>query len=302
MADTILDQTTPQVPESVQPAPVVEATVTPEVSVAPAKWHSDEFDALVINKGFKDPNDALKSLSNLEKLVGNSVRVPAADASPEAKADFLAKIKDVEGVLLKSDEKLLNKLGKPETPEAYKFTALPEDLSKLAADLSADVESFKKVAFEAGLTDSQAATLLTMRLNEVKSADDAFLAAKAKGEETLRTLWGADFDNRLDAVKQVNKIYLDKFGEDMQALVNSPAGNNPALLNMMNELAEIYKEHNHAGMSTTQFGMTPEQALSKISEKRADRGFMEAYTSDTHPGHKKAVADLQQLYIVSQGG
>ena len=87
----------------------------------------------------------------------------------------------------------------------------------------------------------------------------------------------------------------------MAELVNSPAGNNPVLLQMLSELAGSYKEKGHTGAQSVQFGMTPEGALSKIADKKADRGFMEAWGDAMHPTHKQAVAELTSLYELANG-
>jgi hypothetical protein len=72
-------------------------------------------------------------------------------------------------------------------------------------------------------------------------------------------------------------------------------------LNILSELAVIHKEKGHEGMSGSQFGTTPDEALQKISDKRADPGFMKAYHDDVHPGHKQAVEEMKRLYALANG-
>lgn len=273
---------------------------------SPKPWYSEDYADVVKNKGWETPDDALKSFKSLEAMVGNSVRIPPADASPEAKQEFLDKIKDVDGVLIKSDEKLMNKLGAPETPDAYELEKLiSEDLGEVAQSVSPEMDDFKKIAHEIGLTKEQAAKLAETRLASVKA--EAEETAK-RADEVLNTLkqdWGSDYENRMKGIKQVAEIYAQKdngrFANDIQALINSPAGNNPAVLHMLNELAESYKEQQHAGLAHTNFGLTPEMAARKIADKKADVGFMEAYMNDRHPGHAKAVEEMLHLHQVKHG-
>ena len=80
-------------------------------------------------QSFKDTGALAKSYINAQKLIGSSVRIPADDASPEAKQEFLNKIKGIDGVVVKptgDEEKgdFFNKLGRPEDKEGYKLQDL----------------------------------------------------------------------------------------------------------------------------------------------------------------------------------
>lgn len=317
MSDSILNSETTASAEPVQQteAPTVENTTVessaPETTataetnqVKPAEVSfietiSEDLRAQGNLKDFNSVDDLAKSYVNLQRMVGNSVRIPPEDASPEAKKEFLDKIKDIDGILLKDDENLFNKLGRPETADQYKFEEIiAKDLADTVPSLYEEVDDFKQIAHEIGLTNEQAAKLVEMRMNTLKGSQENMQLAREDAEAKLKEMWGQDFNNRLDAAKQVAKIYSEKYGDEMQALINSPAGNNPVILNMMAELASMYKEQGHIGVQTAQFGMTPEMARQKIADKRADSGFMQAYTDDMHPGHKQAVAELQKLYSI----
>lgn len=265
-------------------------------------WYSEDFAELVEKKGFKSADDALKSYKNLESMVGNSVRIPSEDASPEAKAEFLEKIKDVEGILLKNDENLYGKLGRPESSDGYNLEEIIDrELFNSMPTLADELDDFKELAFEAGLSKEQASKLVDMRMRTLKSFTEEHLKNREAAEGALRKSWGSDYDNRLAAAKQVIKIYGEKYGDHVTQLVNSPAGNNPALLNMLSELGEMYKEKKHEGMSGSHFGMTPDMAAAKIHEKRSDVGFLKAYNDDRHPGHKQAIAEMERLYRIANG-
>lgn len=253
-------------------------------------------------KDFKDVDQLAKSYIELQRMVGNSVRIPSEDASDEAKTDFLSKIKDVDGVLLKNDEALLNKLGKPETVNDYDFAEIvnPDVVGSVPA-FNDELNHFKNIAHEAGLTNEQAQKLVEMRISSIEAQHSQIEAQRTEAEAELKKLWGSDYDNRLNGAKQVAKIYHEKYGDSMAELINSSAGNNPALLSILSELSVVYKEKKHEGLSGNTFGMTPDMAMAKISEKRADSGFLKAYNDGMHPGHKKAVAEMAKLYSIANG-
>jgi hypothetical protein len=243
---------------------------------------------------FKDINALAKSFIEKDKMIGGSVRIPPKDASPEAKQEFFSKLKDIDGILLKDDKDLFSKLGRPESADKYDIdNMLPEQFRN---NFKADIDEFKRVIFDLGLSNDQAKMLAEKQLNIIELNNKRSAEEKTKAEESLKKLWGQDYDNRLNAAKQVAKIYGDKFGEDIKKLITGPSGNNPALLHMLSELAETYKEKGHEGMSSMDLGMTPQLARQKIMEKRRDIGFMAAYDSAKHPGHDKAVAELEALY------
>jgi len=307
MSETIVDNagTEETVPtsEATEAPAQTEASTTQEASPAVTNetWYSDDYSTLVESKGFKSADDALKSYMNLEKLQGNSVRIPSEDASPEAKEDFLNKLKDIDGVLVKSDDKFLEKLGRPEKSEDYSFEeSLKEEILKDMPSIHDELDDFKSIAHEAGLTNEQANALVKMRMDAVEKGIEAKTVEYEEGSKKLKEMWGTDYENRAEAAKMMISKLEKKYGDDVNSLCGQ-SGYNPVLMHMFAELAQSYQEKGHEGMSKATFGMTPEQATDKIAEKRADRGFLEAYQDETHPGHRKAVDDLQKLYAIANG-
>lgn len=259
---------------------------------------NDDFKAHVEAKGFKDVNDVVKSYVNLEKLVGNSVRVPNNESSPEAIQDFYAKIKDVPGILLENNkDELYTKLGRPESADKYTLEELVKaDIAQALPQVHDELQQFKQVAFELGLNNEQATKLAQLELGKREVELQNWTAKYEAGQEALRKHWGADYENRLQGAKQTAKIYAKEHPEAIQELLTGPAGNNPALLAMLSDLALSYKEKGAPEMTQSNFGMTPQQAQAKIAEKRADRGFMKAYHDDMNPNHKAAVEEMTRLY------
>ena len=150
-------------------------------------------------------------------MVGGSVRIPPKDASPEAKQEFLNKIKDIDGVLLKGDSELYSKLGRPEVADKYDIeTLVPEEFRE---GLKEDIQGFKKIAFDLGLSNDQARKMAEKQIEIIKGNNEKSEREKLAAQESLKKLWGQDYDNRLQAAKQVAKIYGEKFGEDIKKLV-----------------------------------------------------------------------------------
>lgn len=126
-----------------------------------------------------DPKALAKHAHNQEKLLGNAIRVPGKDATPEERDAFL------------------NKLGRPAKADDYQLAApkeLPEGLpydGELAT-------AFKGKAHELGLTAAQAAGLHDMfvayNVNAYTAAVEGSveqLKGKAQtATETLTKLWG----------------------------------------------------------------------------------------------------------------
>ena len=268
---------------------------------------STDYKGIVESKGFNSVDDVMKSYTNLEKLVGNSIRIPSEDASAEAKAEFYGKLKGLDGVIVKPNSEaemgdFYTQLGRPESVEGYKFDeAMSHDTITNIPELTDEVNDFKNMAFELGLNNQQAEALVTMRLDQIKDQEAQLVVQRQEGEKKLQEVWGRDYDNRLNVAKQTAQIYSDKYPDAMSELINGPAGNNPAFLSMLAELGSSFKEKGHIGMQTAKFGTTPEEAQAKIAEKRSDPGFMKAYKDRFDPKHKMAVAELSKLYEIANG-
>ena len=166
---------------------------------------------------------------------------------------------------------------------------------------SVDIENFKKSAFNLGLTNEQARIAAAEHLKAIEQQEKASEAGRIKAEQELKKAWGSDYDNRLAAAKQTINILKEKYGESVDELINSSSGNNPALIRILSEVGETYKEKNHIGASGMQFNMTPEMASQKIADRKVDKGFMKAYHDSFDPGHAKAVSDMSKLYSIANG-
>lgn len=129
--------------------------------------------------GVTDIPSLARKAREQERLLGSAIRVPGKDATDEERQAYL------------------NKLGRPETPDAYDF-AVPPDLPE---DLPYDGErasAFKSKAHELGLTAAQAANLhdwfvgeTVKDFNGLSGQQAEQIAQKAQAEtEKLVKIWG----------------------------------------------------------------------------------------------------------------
>jgi hypothetical protein len=150
-------------------------------------------------KDLKDPVALAKSYVETKALVGGSLRPPGPDATPEARAEFVTKLREkVPELVLIPDgddeaakaarETVWQRLGKPKEAKEY---APPKDVELPETHL----EVLRKEAAEEGLTKAQFAA----RAKRVAEALDAAKTAQKEAKEANRRELGAAFDERTAA-------------------------------------------------------------------------------------------------------
>ena len=250
-------------------------------------------------RDFKDMSALAKSYVNAQKMLGNSIRIPGADASDEVKNEFYQKMMSVPGVMRAPDphnpeavDQIYSQLGKPKTSDAYRLE-LPEGV-QLA---EADIKSFNEQAHALGLTQKQYEGIMQTYVGNEIASIEASNAERADGEAQLRQMWGPEFNQRLEAAKVVAKAYGEKYPDAMEMLKNSPAGNNPVILSMMAELAPIFQERGAiGGTSKFQFGTSSEEAAAQLKEIESNMDH--PYYKSSDPSHAEAKARVKALYQI----
>lgn len=166
-------------------------------------------------KQYTSQDAFVKAMLDDRKANGTAIKLPAADATEEEWGKFY------------------DKLGRPETPEAYGLSKeLPEGL-----DFSEELyDGFIQNIHKAGLTKKQADALYTWYNNKSaemskditakieasykKSVDDAVVSLKKE--------WGTDYQKNLDsAVAMANKFLSPATKQYLNA---TKLGNNPLLI------------------------------------------------------------------------
>lgn len=246
---------------------------------------------------FKDLDGLVKSYNSAQSMLGNSIRIPGEDASEEARAEFYEKLSQVPGVARLPDmdnpeavNQFYQSLGRPETAEGYKFE-LPEGVELDGEALG----NFRDLAHSIGLTNEQANKLAEFEASRYQAYEQNLSDSRVEAENTLKQEWGNDYESRLTGAKEVINMYKDKYPEAIQDLVQGPAGNNPAFLNMLSELYGSLKE---SGTITPQqgvnYGVTPEEAKEKINEIYENTAH--PYHNDNDPNHRQAVEKMAKLF------
>ncbi len=245
----------------------------------------------------KDLGTLAKSYVSAQRMLGSSIRIPGEDASAETKQDFYKKVSAINGVVVLPDEKdakgqedLQIRLGRPINKDGYNF-GIPEGI-----EVNHDViDGFKDVALKLGLSNTQANELVKFQLANETAIKEANLKQRDAATSFLKEKWGNEFDNHLTAADDLLSHYNEKYPDAVTSLRNSDAANNPILLMALAELGKTYRESKViTGEKELKFGLTPEEASSRISEVMSNK--KHAYFNELDPGHDEAVRKMGIYY------
>ena len=203
-------------------------------------------------KGWKSPDELVKSYRNLEKLQGTA-KVPLP-TGPE----------DAEGYA-----RVYDALGRPKTAEEYGLKApegVPPEFTQAAA----------AKFHEAGL-NTQQAQAVTAWYNEQVAAQTAAAqqAMQVQTENDLKALrseWGSAYDENTEAGRRAAR----QFGLDAEALgkMEQAMGTGP-LLKFMAQVGRGLGEGKFvSGDEGGQFGLTPAAATARIAELKGDPAWL----------------------------
>lgn len=243
---------------------------------APPAWNEgldEETSTYVQNKGWKDPKDILTSYRNLEKFAGGSknlVELPGVDADPDTLGQFY------------------NKLGRPETPDSYKFSEHENADPEVT-------EWFRNTAHELGLTDKQAASLYDkwneMSSGQMKELEQQSIKQAEQEIADLKKEWGKGYEAQVDAGRRaVNALGYDK--EQLSAL-EAKMGT-AEMMKLFAAVGSKMGEDSFADGSRNNsdaFGLTPAAARQQLTDLKMDKNFMAEYLN----GNKDAIAKMQRL-------
>lgn len=247
----------------------------------------------------KDINDVAaltKSYISAQRMLGSSVRIPSSDASDEARKEFYNRLTGVPGVVRLPDDtdpesfgNFYSKLGRPASADGYELD-IP-----VAADPIA--KEFTRVAFDVGLTKNQATKLTQWNLEMASRQQQVFEAQRTDAQKTLKDRWGADYDNRFKGAQAARDYLIDEYGDAMRNLVNGPAGNNPAFIDVLSQFGEKLKESGTINtLNSVTYGMSASEAKDRLEEILNNR--QHAYWKGNDPGHDEAVKKVGHLTAI----
>ena len=149
-----------------------------------ALW-SDSFSEdeakMVKDKGWKSPQDILKSYKELENLSSNKFSIPKADDAEAWK-------------------KLDAKLGCPETIEGY-------DIQDIADIDKPFIDAFKEAALDAGMRPSQFQKMYDCYKDRQEKLTEAFNAQVEKDKDEVRAEWGNDYSMNEEIMKRGLRLF-----------------------------------------------------------------------------------------------
>jgi len=176
-------------------------TETP-TETPPAPWYSDDYKDVVTQRGWKEPNDVLKSYINLDSEFGKRVKIPTEESSDEERSAFYAKI------------------GRPDNPDGYEIKDIPEGVLR-----NEEMEAaMRQAAYDTGVPKVAFETI-------VKKYYDGLAAqvnqSRIEGENALKSEWKDKYDANLEIAKR----FASEGGEEFfNFLATSGIGNNPVVI------------------------------------------------------------------------
>lgn len=269
-----------------------EPAASPVAETPPADPSTDwtgtfepELKALAAHKGWRAPEDALRSYAHLERAFGaDKVALPGKDAAP---AEWDA---------------LYARLGRPAAPEQY-------DLAEIARPegMPWNEEGERAMLREmhaAGLSNRQARHLLSKYAEMQGGAWSAATSHGARRVEearaALRRDWGAAFDAKSD---MANRAFRLAFGDgldearQLRLADGSFLGDHPSLVRAFARLGESLAEHPMTGAKGGRhLTATPEEARAEIARMHGEPATMRALTDRSHPEYAVMVAKRDRLY------
>ncbi len=191
---------------------------------------------------------------------------------------------------------VFGKLGNPEKVEDYKF--------EVPADSPFDekfVNNFKEIAHKNGVLPKQAEGLVKW-FAEASKAEAAGYENQVKADfeknlTSLKAEWGNAYDGKLAKAQAA----VEKFGgkELMDYLTKSGLGNQGPIIKAFANAASIFGE-DKLTPNPPGGGITPGDATQKITQIFGDK--THPYHLKDHPGHKSAVAEMNDLFVQKNAG
>ncbi len=252
-------------------------------------------------KDFKSPEALAKAFVDTKALVGASIRPPGPDATPEARTEFVTRLREkVPELVLIPDgddepaklarESALQRLGKPK--EAKEYVA-PAD-----AELPDEVlEVLRKEAFEEGLTKSQFQARAKRAATTLATAGQA----RKESQAALKRELGVAFDERTaEAAAVAAKL---GFPETVVAALKS----GDVDVGTFKAFAAVAKGFGGARQVADQGPggggkLTPSEAAARRAEKMARPEYFNPKPNQMDV-HRVLVREVQELNeIISAGG
>lgn len=257
----------------------------PEGHWANSSTISDEFKSVAFVKDAPDLQTFVKNAVETKRMVGNAVRLPGENATPQEIATFY------------------EKLGRPSAHTEY---TPPADV-KLSDGISIPdplLDGAKKTFYDAGLSKSQAEKVLGWYYGHLNSAQTEQATQTqtriSEGMNSLKQEWGDQTPQKIDTAKAVVKKFATP--EFNTWLDSSGMGSDPQFIKMLaNVGGAILEDRATAGGGMREFMTDSASALAQINDLKADPTFTSRLMSSTALGHKEALAQWNALHKAAYG-
>ena len=300
MVESLLGDSVADAAPATEGSPAVAATegAAPAESVAPvgSEWLPESYREHASFKDFKNVDGLCKSYDHLRSEIGRSIRIPSAEAGKEDLDKFYGRLSSVEGVMRKPDaanadamNQFYNSLGRPESSSEYKI-----DLGDANANVDAAVlDSFKKVAHEAGLTESQAQTIVKFDVSRMTRQSEVDVHAATNAVSVLKNRWGNEYNNRIAGAKAALRMYKNEFPDGF-ADIERTSKNNPLIVAILSDIGKTMEEKGYMNAPHAYGGTSPPEAIEKIKEIRRNK--QHAFNNKSDPDNALAKERMMDLY------
>ena len=239
-------------------------------------WKDDLNDEYKGSPAFKDIgddiNDLAKNYLDVQSHLGNAIRIPSAEATPEDVTKFHARLKEkVPGLIPTPDgenpetiEMFLTALGKPEKADGYK---LPEidgvDIDEERGKL------FMNTAHELGMTQKQLEGFLGKMYEADLTNQDTLGNLRQQDTLALKKEWGVTHENRMKALTD-NLLLTEAPPELVDALKNGmlTGANIKWLDSIFDKFSSEDKNLDDKDKHLDQEGIVPSEAMERAAEVR----------------------------------
>lgn len=263
----------------VMDAPVTEnAGQTTEPAPA-ADWRAGlelEPDVVKATERFKDVGALAKSYAHADRMISSRAGDIAGD--PELVAMMRAHIPE---------------LNPPESADHYEYD-LPE-IEGWDEEMEGDL---RNLAHELGVPNDQFGGLMSayahMVQQQTEQAQEALHHQTQQAIRELKGAFGGAYERKLDDYRMVR----DMLPEDVvEGLMDAGVFADARVVRAFAEIGEALSEGGMPGAESKGAGlMTPDQAQREIDLKMSDPGFMGRYMDRDNPGHKAALAEMEELH------
>ena len=244
-------------------------------------------------KNAEQPEQFWQQVENMRSRLGRSITIPGPDAGEEQRKEFLEKLRNHVPELMPTPkepedfESVLRMMGYPESPDKYQFPELqpPEGIQLNEEKLN----SFRQLAYEAGLTQRQFEKLVQLYLDQEFQTLEQHLQQHQTQLANLKNKWGAAFDQRVQQAMAIKEQYFSHLPNELDA----------ATIESFYNLAEALGQEGALQAPPDKQTLTPEEAALQLSEIYNNP--QHPYWNPQDPGHEAAKSRVKKLIAMKLG-